>query len=129
MKCKIELDKLEYYPGEVIKGNLKITPASKIKVKSMTVNILFEEEWKYLILDNKYEIAKNNQIISFITIESNKKTKDFLIEPKETVFPFIDKLADYLLPSFEYPNTKIQGSLRYRIQVNIGDYLVEAKLI
>ena len=35
MKCKIELDKLEYYPGEVIKGNLKITPASKIKVKSI----------------------------------------------------------------------------------------------
>ena len=28
-------------------------------------------------------------------------------------------MADYLLPSFEYPQTKIQGSLRYRILANI----------
>ena len=119
MKVNIELNKLEYYPGEVIKGNLKVTPASKVKVKSMTINIYFEEEWKYLILDNKYEISKNNQIISFVPIEFNKKKNNFLLEPKETVFPFVDKLADYLLPSFEYPQTKIQGSLRYRILANI----------
>ena len=93
MKCKIELDKLEYYPGEVIKGNLKITPASKIKVKSMTVNILFEEEWKYLILDNKYEIAKNNQIISFITIESNKKNKRFLNRAKGDSISFYRQIG------------------------------------
>ena len=118
MNYSRELDKSEYYPGEYITGKVKLRPNIKTKIKDIEITLSLIEDWYYLT----FNATKNNtQEISkfFLNIHLFlDKPKDSLIdlEPKEYIFPFEEKLPDYLLPSFEFPQDCYCAFLRYTLK-------------
>ena len=117
MKYSIELDKTEYYPGEYLSGRVKVKPNKKTQIKDIEMTLSLIEDWQYL----PYNETKNNtQDICKFLLNAYlylDKPKDSILEldTQEYIFPFDEKLPDYLLPSFEYPQNTYCGFLRYKI--------------
>ena len=128
MKYSIELDKLEYYPGDYLTGRIKIKPSQRTQIKDIEMTLSLIENWQYL---PHSEIKNNIQPICKFLLNAYlflDKPKDSIIDldPKEYIFPFEEKLPDYLLPSFEYPQNVYSGSLRYGIN---GKFISPQKLL
>ena len=120
MKIDIIPDKPEFYPGETLSGKIKITPDTKTSIKDIEISLYFVEDWNHLRSDNKYETSNNTQCISvfFVGIYlflNRPKNSICYLEPKEYTFPFEEKLPDFLLPSFEFPQNKFRAFLRYTL--------------
>ena len=120
MKIDIIPDKPEFYPGETLSGKIKITPDKKTSIKDIEMSLYFVEDWNHLRSDNKYETSNNTQCISvfFVGIYlflNRPKNSICYLEPKEYTFPFEEKLPDFLLPSFEFPQNKFRAFLRYTL--------------
>ena len=128
MKYTIELDKLEYYPGDYLTGRIKIKPNQRTQIKDIEMTLSLIENWQYL---PHSEIKNNIQPICKFLLNAYlflDKPKDSILDldPKEYIFPFEEKLPDYLLPSFEYPQNVYSGSLRYGIN---GKFISPQKLL
>ena len=123
MKIHIVPDKTDYYPGEYLKGIIKVIPNRKTylkDIKDIEMSFFFNEEWNYLTSENKYETQTNTQYLSIFNVGiqlflDEPNISEIILEPKEYKFPFELKLPDYLLPSFEYPQTKFRAFLRYKL--------------
>ena len=124
MEITIIPDKSEYYPGEILKGKVKLLPESKTSIKDIEISLYLIEDWNHLRSDKKYETSNNTQCVSLFYVRINlvfMKPENTLIdlEPKEYIFSFEEKLPDYLLPSFEYPQNKFRAFVRYSLTAKV----------
>ena len=124
MKVNIILDKIEYYPGDYLTGKVKIEPDTKTSIKDVEMSLFLIEDWNHLRFDNKYDTCNNTQAISvfFLRIHLflDKEPNDIIeLEKKEYIFPFEEKLPDYLLPSLEFPQNKFRAFLRYTLTARV----------
>ena len=124
MKVNIKLDKNEYYPGEFLTGSVKLEPDEKTSIKDIEMSLYLIEDWNHLRSDNKYETSNNTQCISVFYIRVHlfldKSTNGIIdLNKEEYSFPFEEKLPDYLLPSFEFPQNKFRAFLRYTLTAKV----------
>jgi len=124
MEITIIPDKSDYYPGEMLKGKVKLLPESKTSIKDIEISLYLIEDWNHLRADKKYETSNNTQCVSLFYCRINLvflKPDNTLIdlEPKEYIFSFEEKLPDYLLPSFEYPQDKFRAFVRYSLTAKV----------
>ena len=120
MKINIIPDKPEYYPGENLTGKIKLTLDRRTSIKDIEMSLYFAEDWNHLCPNNKYEASNNTQCISVFCLglnyHFNKPSNSIIdLEPKEYTFPFLEKLPEYLLPSFEFPQKEFRAFLRYTL--------------
>jgi hypothetical protein len=124
MEITIIPDKYEYYPGDILKGKVKLLPESKTSIKDIEISFYLIEDWNHLRSDKKYETSNNTQCVSLFYVRINLvfgKPDNTLIdlEPKEYIFSFEEKLPDYLLPSFEFPQNKFRAFVRYSLTAKV----------
>jgi hypothetical protein len=124
MEITIMPDKSEYYPGDILKGKVKLLPESKTSIKDIEISFYLIEDWNHLRSDKKYETSNNTQCVSLFYVRINlvfAKPDNTLIdlEPKEYIFSFEEKLPDYLLPSFEFPQNKFRAFVRYSLTAKV----------
>ena len=124
MEITIIPDKSEYYPGEILKGKVKLFPESKTSIKDIEISLYLIEDWNHLRSDKKYETSNNTQCVSLFYVRINlvfiKPENTFIdLEPREYIFSFEEKLPDYLLPSFEYPQNKFRAFVRYSLTAKV----------
>ena len=123
MDIKIILDKPEFFPGDYLSGYITLKPQNKTSIKNIQMTFNLIEDWNHLRPDCKYETANNTQSLSVfnISLDHLKNSKDSTIdlEPKEYEFIFKEKLPDYLLPSFEFPQNKFRAFLRYNLSAKV----------
>ena len=119
MKICILPDKEEYYPGEMPTGIIKVEPFKRSTVKVIEMHLNIIEEWNHLG-NNKNESDNNTQCLSVFYIKMNEylnlpKNYFIALDPKKYTFPFMEKLPDFLLLSFEYPKIRERAFLRYSL--------------
>ena len=124
MEITIIPGKSEYYPGEILKGKVKLLPGSKTSIKDIEISLFLIEDWNHLRSDKKYETSNNTQCVSLFYSRINlvfaKPENTFIdLEPREYIFSFEEKLPDYLLPSFEYPQNKFRAFVRYSLTAKV----------
>ena len=124
MKVNIILDKNEYYPGDYLTGSVKLEPDEKTSIKDIEMSLFLIEDWNHLRSDKKYETSNNTQCISVFYIRLHlfldKSTNGIVdLNKEEYSFPFEEKLPDYLLPSFEFPQNKFRAFLRYTLTAKV----------
>ena len=118
MKINIIPDKTEYYPGEYVKGTIKVIPNRKMNlkdIKDIQMSFCFIEEWDVFTSCNNNENQNNTQYLTTFNIGIPLFLESEILEPKEHTFPFDLKLPDYLLPSFEFPQKIFRAFLRYKL--------------
>ena len=64
MEITIIPGKSEYYPGEILKGKVKLLPGSKTSIKDIEISLFLIEDWNHLRSDKKYETSNNTQCVS-----------------------------------------------------------------
>ena len=124
MNVSITTHKAEYYPGDFLSGKVKITPNSKISISGIEMTLYMIEDWNHLRSDKRYESSNNTQNISVFYVKVNlflnkPQNTSIELEPKEYEFPFEEKLPEYLLPSFEFPQNEFRAFLRYSLTAKV----------
>ncbi len=120
MEIKINTEKKDYSPGEILSGKIIIIPNSPIIINKISIELVLTEIWKQ---DNNNS-DNNTQQISKFDIDIHKvldKPKNSIIKLEKKNYEFLFKLLlpDYLLPSFEYPGEEYKAYLRYSLNVKI----------
>ena len=116
----IIIDKNNFFPGQIIKGNVELVPDSEVYINDIELSFIFTEEWNYIKSDEKKENANYKQCISLFNIGVNKFLPEgdnnlIHLDPILHLFPFELKLPDDLFPSFEYPKHDYRAFLRYSL--------------
>ena len=120
MEIKINSEKKEYSPGEILSGKIIIIPNSPIIITKISIELVLTEDWK----PDYNNSGNNTQQISHFDIDIHKvlgKQKNSIIKLEKKNYEFLYKLLlpEYLLPSFEYPGEEYKAYLRYSLYVKI----------
>ena len=120
MEIKINTEKKDYSPGEILSGKIIIIPNLPIIINKISIELILTEKWKQ---DNNNS-GNNTQQISKFDIDIHKvlgkpKNSRIVLEKKNYEFLFKLLLPDYLLPSFEYPGEEYKAYLRYSLNIKI----------
>jgi hypothetical protein len=124
MHIKIQPEKLEYFPNEILKGVIKIYPKSPTKIKDIEMSFMINEDWKYDDSEGNCQNNNNINIFSFNIgvcsfLQKPENTLIDLEKEKEYCFPFEKQLPDYLLPSFEFVGKYCKAFLRYIFRAKV----------
>ena len=120
----IILDKREFHPGEIIKGNIEFVPDSQLYINDIELCFFYIEEWNYSKSETNKDKGNYKQCISLFDIGVNKflpgdENNLIHLDPILHLFPFELKLPNFLFPSFEYPKHDYKAFLRYTLLAQV----------
>ena len=110
------MEKNEYSPEERLMGTISLSIKNGINIQDIQISLLFEENWEH---GESSKSQTNTQTVytSNIGLKEimGQNSNNIFLKPDDYFFPFEFKLPEYLLPSFEYPNSKYHAHLRYSL--------------
>ena len=116
-------DKLQFYPGETINGNIYYIPNMNGYIEDIEMTFKLVEFWNCPL--ESFPSEANNQIISQFNLNLTKiyniqKNGLLYLQNNNTYkFPYKFQLPSYLNPSFEFPTQKYRAYLRYILEAKI----------
>ena len=122
---KVYFDKLCFFVGEYIKGNIEINLNSDTEISGITIQIIPEEYWK--VKDGseyKSNLVNNNNIVNYNldlkTFKQYNYNNGKIKLPSGISFiPFNFRFSENNCPSFEYPKPEFRAYIRYNFNVTI----------
>ena len=118
---RLRLKKYDYFPGELIEGNVLLQVAAPLVLNDIYINYIISEAWNVpgdiisAELSNKIVYTHRVGIGNILKINSTLIN----LNPGAYEFPFKFKIQDNLPPIFEYPMNGQRGSLRHMLKAQI----------
>ena len=122
----IHFEKMCFYVGEYIKGNLEINNNSRSLIKDIIIEIYITEDWKFkdgIKSDSNKNRIKNYKLNLIDKGILEVKDEENLILPIGiTLIPFNFRFSENNTPCFEYPSTDVRCFIRYSFVAYIDSF-------
>ena len=117
----ISLKKYDYFPGEIVEGNIILQLTAPMVMNDIYLNLIISENWNVRTDIVVAESSDKVVVTHRIGIGNILKINSTLINlnPGKFNFPFKFKLQENFPPIFEYPKNDQRGYLRYILKAQI----------
>ena len=113
-----------YKNGEVVSGNLNFKISERLKIKSLTLNIVGEAntDWSETYSTGKGTVTvhyhgNEDYVRNTVTFLQKENNEDLFIEPGDWNYPFEYKLPENIPSTMSYSDGKINYHVEARLEI------------
>ena len=122
----IHFEKMCFFVGENIKGNIEINNNSKSLIKDIAIEIYITEDWKLKdgikSESSKLRIINYNLNLIDKGILEVKDEENLILPIGITLIPFNCRFSENNAPCFEYPSSDVRCFIRYSFVATIDSF-------